>query len=190
MLVATWGASATPAGLSDTDDHMRHIIAILLQNEAGALTRVAGLFSSRGYNIESLNVAPTEDPLVSRLTLVTKGSDAVIQQIANQLLKLVDVVSVEDMTRGEHVERELLIIKLRGAPAQHAALRELVAEAGGKMLSETAECQIVELTHSEAQITAFIAAAARCGEILEVVRSGALGVKRGAQALQAAALEN
>ena len=86
---------------------MRHIIAILLQNEAGALTRVAGLFSTRGYNIESLSVAPTDDPTVSRLTLVTKGSEGVIQQIANQLNKLVDVVSIEDMTRGEHLEREL-----------------------------------------------------------------------------------
>jgi acetolactate synthase-1/3 small subunit len=169
---------------------MRHIIAILLQNEAGALTRVAGLFSSRGYNIESLNVAPTEDPSVSRLTLVTKGSDAVIQQIASQLLKLVDVVNVEDMTRGQHVERELLIIKLRVAAAEHAALHELVAKSGGKVLSESAECHIVELTHSEAQVTAFIAAAARCGEIIEVVRSGALGVTRGAQALQSAALES
>lgn len=169
---------------------MRHIIAILLQNEAGALTRVAGLFSSRGYNIESLNVAPTEDPLVSRLTLVTKGSEGVIHQIGSQLLKLVDVVSVEDMTRGEHVERELLIIKLRVAPAQHAALRELVTQAGSKVLAESAECHIVELTHSEAQITAFIAAAARCGEILEVVRSGALGVTRGAQALRAATHES
>jgi acetolactate synthase I/III small subunit len=168
---------------------MRHIIAILLQNEAGALSRVAGLFSSRGYNIESLNVAPTEDPLVSRLTLVSKGSDAVIQQIASQLLKLVDVVSVEDMTRGEHVERELLILKLRVAGAQQAALRELVAQAGGKVLAETADCHIVELTHSEAQVSAFIASAAGCGEIIEVVRSGALGVTRGAQSLQAAALE-
>ena len=85
---------------------MRHIIAVLLQNEAGALTRVAGLFSTRGYNIESLSVAPTDDPTVSRLTLVTKGSDAVIQQIANQLNKLVDVVNVEDMTLGEHLERD------------------------------------------------------------------------------------
>ena len=165
---------------------MRHIIAILLQNEAGALTRVAGLFSSRGYNIESLNVAPTQDPSVSRLTLVTKGSEAVIHQIASQLLKLVDVVSVEDMTRGEHVERELLLIKLRAAPAQQASLRELVTQAGGRVLSETAECHIVELTHSEAQINAFIAAAAHCGEILEVVRSGALGVSRGAHVLQGA----
>jgi acetolactate synthase-1/3 small subunit len=163
---------------------MRHIIAILLQNEAGALSRVAGLFSSRGYNIESLNVAATEDPSVSRLTLVTKGSEAVIQQIANQLLKLVDVVSVEDMTRGEHVERELLIIKLRVAPERQASLRELVTQAGGRVLSETAECHIVELTHSEAQVSAFIAAAGRCSEILEVVRSGALGITRGAHALQ------
>src|SRR5581483_7563775 len=96
---------------------MRHIIGILLQNESGALTRVAGLFSSRGYNIESLAVAPTDDPSVSRLTLVTSGSDAVIQQIANQLKKVVDVVSVEDMTRGAHIERELVLLKLRVEPA-------------------------------------------------------------------------
>jgi acetolactate synthase-1/3 small subunit len=89
---------------------MRHIIAILLQNEAGALTRVAGLFSTRGYNIESLSVAPTDDPTVSRLTLVTKGSEGVIQQIANQLNKLVVVVSIEYMTRGEHLERELVLL--------------------------------------------------------------------------------
>ncbi|HSC07426.1 MAG TPA: acetolactate synthase small subunit [Steroidobacteraceae bacterium] len=189
MLVATRRARTTAAGQSDTHDYMRHIIAILLQNEAGALSRVAGLFSSRGYNIESLNVAPTEDPAVSRLTLVTKGSEGVIHQIASQLLKLVDVVNVEDMTRGEHVERELLILKLRVAGAQQAGLREMVAQAGGKVLAETADCHIVELTHSEAQVSAFIASAARGGEIIEVVRSGALGVTRGAQSLQAAALE-
>src|SRR5712671_7012487 len=95
---------------------MRHIIAILLQNEAGALARVAGLFSTRGYNIESLSVAPTDDPTVSRLTLVTTGSEAVIQQIANQLNKLVDVVNVEDMTLGEHLERELVLLKLKVRP--------------------------------------------------------------------------
>src|SRR5579864_3472615 len=95
---------------------MRHIIAILLQNEPGALTRVAGLFSTRGYNIESLSVAATDDPTVSRLTLVTRGSDAVIQQIANQLNKLVDVVSVLDMTRGEHLERELVLLRLKVRP--------------------------------------------------------------------------
>ena len=105
---------------------MRHIIAILLQNEAGALTRVAGLFSTRGYNIESLSVAPTDDPTVSRLTLVTRGSDAVIQQIVNQLNKLVDVVSVLDMTRGQHLERELVLLKLRVDPRDTDTVRGLV----------------------------------------------------------------
>ena len=90
---------------------MRHIIGILLQNESGALNRVAGLFSNRGYNIESLSVAPTDDPTVSRITLVTTGSDAVIQQIVSQLNKLIDVVNVDDMTRGEHLERELVLVK-------------------------------------------------------------------------------
>src|SRR6201997_5647917 len=106
-----------PQGI-DPKAPMRHIIAILLQNEAGALSRVAGLFSTRGYNIESLNVAPTDDPTVSRLTLVTTGTDAVIQQILNQSLKLVDVVNVDDMTRDEHVERELLLLKIK-TPLSH-----------------------------------------------------------------------
>ena len=95
---------------------MRHIIAILLQNEAGALSRVAGLFSTRGYNIESLSVAPTDNEAVSRITLVTEGSDAVIQQILSQLNKLVDVVSAEDLTPGEHLERELVLLKLKVRP--------------------------------------------------------------------------
>src|SRR5437588_8727060 len=102
---------------------MRHIIAILLQNEAGALTRVAGLFSTRGYNIESLSVAPTDDPTVSRLTLGTTGSDQVIQQIASQRNKLVDVVNVLDMTRGEHPEREPVLRKLRLEPAHTDPVR-------------------------------------------------------------------
>ena len=108
---------------------MRHIIAILLQNEAGALTRVAGLFSTRNYNIESLSVAATDDPTVSRITLVTRGSDAVMQQIANQLLKLIDVVAVEDLTDGEHVERELALLKLRLAPRDTDAVRGFVVRA-------------------------------------------------------------
>ena len=108
---------------------MRRIIAILLQNEAGALTRVAGLFSTRGYNIDSLSVAATDDATVSRITLVTKGSDAVIQQIANQLHKLVDVVSVEDMTLGEHWERELVLLKLKLRPQDADAVRGHVARA-------------------------------------------------------------
>jgi acetolactate synthase-1/3 small subunit len=162
---------------------MRHIIAILLQNEAGALNRVAGLFSTRGYNIESLNVAPTDDAAVSRLTLVTEGSDAVIHQIASQLLKLVDVVSVEDMTGGEHVERELLLIKIRLRPDARDELSGFIGRAGGKILSASGDFHIIELTSGVAQIDAFVAEAERCGQLLEVVRSGALGMARGARRL-------
>jgi acetolactate synthase-1/3 small subunit len=162
---------------------MRHDIGILLQNEAGALSRVAGMFSTRGYNIESLSVAPTDDPLVSRQTLVTQGSDAVIDQINNQLLKLVDVVSVEDMTRGEHVERELLLIKIRVEATQQETLSGLVARSAGKVLSVSGDWHIVELTSGESQISGFISDAASCGEILEVVRSGVLGMARGARSL-------
>ncbi|NBR16978.1 MAG: acetolactate synthase small subunit [Gammaproteobacteria bacterium] len=126
---------------------MRHIIAINLQNEAGALTRVAGLFSTRGYNIESLSVAATDDPTVSRITLVTKGSDSVMQQIISQLNKLIDVVAVEDMTQGEHIERELVLLKLK-----------------------------VRL--EQAEIDKFITDLSKGAELLEVVRSGALGISR------------
>jgi acetolactate synthase-1/3 small subunit len=107
---------------------------VTLQNEVGALTRVAGLFSTRGYNIESLSVAPTDDPTVSRLTLVTTGNDAVIQQISNQLLKLVDVVDVEDVTREEHFERELLLIKVKAKATQVGALWSASQRAGGRVL--------------------------------------------------------
>jgi acetolactate synthase-1/3 small subunit len=158
---------------------MRHIIAILLQNEAGALARVAGLFSTRGYNIESLSVAPTDDPTVSRVTLVTTGSDAVIQQIANQLNKLIDVVRVEDLTLGEHLERELVLLKLRVLPQDTDGLRGYVVRAGGRVLDPALECFIVELTASEAEIDAFISELAARGVLLEVVRSGALGMGRG-----------
>src|SRR5690606_40033836 len=107
--------------------------------EVGALTRVTGLFSTRGYNIESLNVAPTDDPTVSRVTLVTTGTPAVIQQIVNQSLKLIDVVNVDDMTRDQHVERELLLLKLRTPPSLIPALRASVEKAGGKILSDDPE---------------------------------------------------
>jgi len=163
---------------------MRHIIAILLQNEAGALTRVAGLFSTRGYNIESLSVAPTDDPTVSRLTLVTTGSDGVIQQIANQLNKLVDVVSIEDMTRGEHLERELVLLKLKVRPDRTDAVRGYVVRTGGRVLDPALDGFVVELTASEAEVNAFIADLARNGELLEVVRSGALGIGRNARQLR------
>jgi acetolactate synthase-1/3 small subunit len=165
---------------------MRHIIAVLLQNEPGALTRVAGLFSTRGYNIESLSVAPTDDPTVSRLTLVTRGSDAVIQQIANQLNKLVDVVSVLDMTRGEHLERELVLLRLRVDPGHTDTVRGLVVRSGGRVLDPATEGFIVELTASEAEVNGFVVDLARNAELLEVVRSGALGIPRAARALRIA----
>lgn len=157
---------------------MRHLIAILLQNEAGALTRVAGLISSRGYNIESLSVAPTNDPTVSRITLVTTGSDHVIAQINAQLLKLVDVVAVEDMTSGDHLARELLLIKLQLAAAHVETLETLLRRVGGKVLSSNPSSYIVELTSTEAEIGEFIANVAAFGEIVEVVRSGVLGIAR------------
>lgn len=166
---------------------MRHIIAILLQNEAGALSRVAGLFSTRGYNIESLSVAPTDDPTVSRLTLVTTGNDAVMNQIRSQLGKLVDVVQVDDLTRGNHVERELLLIKLGFTEAQRAPLTAAIAAAGGKILSDTAQRFVVELTSSEAQVSRFMALAAQSGTVLEVVRSGALGILHDAPAASSGA---
>jgi acetolactate synthase-1/3 small subunit len=163
----------------------RHIVSILLQNEVGALTRVTSLFSTRGYNIESLNVAPTDDPTVSRLTLVTTGTEAVIQQIVNQSLKLIDVVNVDDMTSDQHVERELLLIKLRTTHSQLKNLQTLVQKAGGRVLSDAAESFTVELTDSEAQINRFIAEVGSFGEVLEVVRSGALAILRGATTLRA-----
>ncbi len=165
---------------------MRHIIAILLQNEAGALSRVAGLFSTRGYNIESLSVAATDDPTVSRLTLVTSGSDPVIQQIANQLNKLVDVVNVLDMTRGEHLERELVLLKLRLEPAH--TVRGQVVRSGGRVLDPSVEGFIVELTASEAEVSAFVESLGRQAQLLEVVRSGALGISRSVRPLRARAV--
>jgi acetolactate synthase-1/3 small subunit len=157
---------------------MRHLIAILLQNEAGALTRVTGLISTRGYNIESLSVAPTNDPTVSRITLVTIGSDHVIGQINAQLLKLVDVVAVEDLTTGDHLARELLLIKLT-IPAPHVeAVAELVRRVGGRVLAPNPSSFIVELTGPEIEIGEFIANVTAFGEIVEVVRSGVLGISR------------
>ena len=163
---------------------MRHIIAILLQNEAGALSRVAGLFSTRGYNIESLSVAPTEDSTVSRITLVTKGSEAVIQQIVSHLNKLIDVVSVEDMTLGEHLERELVLLKLKVRAGQSDAVRGYVVRTGGRVLDPAPDGFVVELTASEAVVTAFVAELAHQAQILEVARSGALGMGRSARALR------
>ena len=157
---------------------MRHLIAILLQNEAGALTRVTGLISNRGYNIESLSVAPTNDPTVSRVTLVTIGSDHVIAQINAQLLKLVDVIAVEDMTSGDHLARELLLIKLQIAAEHVEAVGMLLRRVRGRVLSANPSSYIVELTSTDTEIGEFIANVSAFGEIVEVVRSGVLGIAR------------
>jgi acetolactate synthase-1/3 small subunit len=163
---------------------MRHIIGILLQNESGALNRVAGLFSNRGYNIESLSVAPTDDPTVSRITLVTEGSDAVVLQILNQLNKLIDVVEVQDMTRGEHLERELVLLKMHVKPERKDALRGYVVRNGGRVLDPASDCFIVELAASVAEVSEFVREMSEQAELAEVVRSGALGVTRDARTLR------
>lgn len=164
---------------------MRHIISILLQNEAGALSRVAALFSTRGYNIESLSVAPTEHPEVSRLTLVTTGSDAVIDQINKQLLKLVDVVNTADMTMDDHIERELLLMKVRVNPGAEEALPRIIESAGARVLDDCPETYTVELTGANDRMDDFIARVGACSEILAVVRSGAMAIARGHNVLGA-----
>ena len=161
----------------------RHIISILLQNEAGALTRVAGLFSNRGYNIESLNVAPTDDPTVSRITLVTTGTDEVLAQIVSQSLKLVDVVNVDDLTSDVHVERELLLLKVRIDPAKQAAVEPLLQSARARTLAAEPGSMIIELVDSEARLNEFIKTMSQQVEVLEVVRSGALAILLGNQTL-------
>jgi acetolactate synthase-1/3 small subunit len=158
---------------------MRHIIGILLQNEAGALSRAAAMFASRGFNIESLSVAPTTDPAVSRLTLVTTGADQVVLQIVNQLNKLVDVVSVDDMTLGEHLERELVLVQLQPGATGIEGLRALLQECGGRLLESSPRGCIAELAGSEAEISRLIARLTDSATLLEVVRSGALAVSLG-----------
>ena len=162
---------------------MRHIISILLQNEAGALARVANLFSSRGYNIESLNVAPTHDETVSRLTLVTRGSDEVIDQISKQLGKLVDVVNIIDMTDGDHIERELALFKLQLSAEDRKALTELVGEFGARILDDHEGHFTVELIGGSGEIDRFMTRFSDRVEILTVVRSVAMAVARGAPVL-------
>jgi acetolactate synthase-1/3 small subunit len=162
---------------------MRHIIGILLQNEFGALSRVAGLFASRGYNIESLSVSVTDDPGLSRITLVTKATGAAIQQVVNQLNKLIDVIAVDDMTGEDHLERELAIVKLRLQPGQREALQGLVKQCGGRVLTEERGCLVVELAASEAEVSELVRQLASQAELLEIVRSGALAMSRQEQTL-------
>lgn len=158
---------------------MRHAISVLLQNEVGALTRMTGMFSSRGYNIETLNVAPTEDPLVSRVTLVVTGSDAAIAQLNAQLAKLIDVVNIHDMTLGEHFERELVIVKIKLATGGLARVMSLTKQFGAEILDDAQVSCTIQLTGRVKDIDAFIAEAAEIGEISAVARSGSVAVSKG-----------
>lgn len=162
---------------------MRHVLSILLQNHPGALARVSTMFASRGFNIESLSVAPTLDDRVSRLTLVTTGSDAVIGQINKQMAKLVEVVAIEDRTDIEHVERELCLLKLRVPPESAEYLRAEVENFGARIVRNELEHLILELTGTEAQIDGFMADLPRGVEVLSVVRSGPLAVSTGPHSL-------
>ncbi|MDH4381084.1 MAG: acetolactate synthase small subunit [Gammaproteobacteria bacterium] len=164
---------------------MRHTISILLENAAGSLSRVAGLFSARAYNIESLSVAPTEDPTISRLTLVTRGSPEMIEQITKQLNKLVDVIRLIDLNEGAAIERELMLIKVRAIGAeQRAELQRLADIYGGRIVDVTESSYIMEMTGDTAKLDAFIETVS-AKRVLEVVRSGALGILRGTKALRA-----
>jgi acetolactate synthase I/III small subunit len=162
---------------------MRHIISLLMENEAGALSRVAGLFSARGYNIESLSVAPTEDPTLSRMTIVTSGSDAVIEQINKQLNKLIDVAAVMDLSEGEHLERELMLVKVRGEGPACEELRRMAQGFHGRVIDESNSTCTIELTDTCAKLDEFLQAIDP-GMILETVRTGASGIGRGERILK------
>ncbi len=160
-----------------------HIISILLENETGALSRLVGLFSARGYNIESLVVAPTENDSLSRLVLTTKGSDTVIEQIVKQLNKLADIVKVIDMTHSKHIEREALLIKLDAQlPSNRDEILRLVDIFRGQIIDVSQQIYIVQLLGTKEKIAAFIQAVDE-GLIIEIVRTGPLGIQRGRKAL-------
>jgi len=162
---------------------MRHIISLLMENEAGALSRVAGLFSARGYNIESLNVAPTEDPTMSRMTIVTSGSDDVIEQINKQLNKLVDVVTVMDLTDGDHIERELMLVKVLAQGEAREELKRIADIFRGRIIDVSDKTYTIELTGAGSKLDSFLQAIDR-GLILETVRTGASGIGRGDRILK------
>ena len=161
---------------------MRHIISILLENEAGALSRVAGLFSARAYNIESLTVAPTDDPSLSRMTLVTSGTDEIVEQISKQLNKLVDVVKLLDLTEDTHIERELMLIKVNATDDAREEVKRLVDIYHARIVDVTDTKYTIEITGNGEKIDAFLESLSGM-KIHEVVRSGLLGISRGDKAL-------
>jgi len=164
---------------------MRHIISVLLENEAGALSRVVGLFSQRAYNIESLTVAPTEDSTLSRMTIVTTGDEQVIEQITKQLHKLVDVLKVSDITEGTHIEREVMLVKVRCAGATRDEVMRMAEIYRGQIVDVTPELYTVQLIGSSDKLDAFLHTLAQVSDIVEVVRSGVCGIARGDRSLHA-----
>ncbi len=161
---------------------MRRVIAVLLENEAGALSRIVGLFAQRNYNIESLNVAPTEDPTLSRVTITTVGDDRKIEQITKHLNRLIEVVKVLDLFDSEHVERELMLIKVRAEGATRDEVKRTCDVFRGQIIDVTANTYTVQLTGPSDKLEAFIRAVGKT-TILEVVRSGVSGISRGDKVL-------
>ncbi len=161
---------------------MRRIIAVLLENEPGALSRVVGLFSQRGYNIESLTVAPTEDATLSRLTLTTIGDDRTIEQITKHLNRLIDVVKLVDLTEGEHIEREIMLIKVKATGAQRAEIKRCTDIFRGQIVDVGPSVYTVQLTGTSDKLDAYLDAVGDAS-ILEVVRSGVSGISRGEKVL-------
>ena len=165
---------------------MRHLISVLLENESGALSRVVGLFSQRGYNIETLTVAPTEDPTLSRMTIVTLGDERVVEQITKQLHKLVDVLKVSDITEGSHIEREIMLVKSRAnTPDTRDEVKRLSEIFRGQIVDVTSELYTVQLVGTSDKLDAFIGTLKLATEIVEVVRSGVCGIARGERSLHA-----
>src|SRR5688500_20354373 len=162
---------------------MKHIIALLLENEPGALSRVVALFSARGYNIESLTVAPTEDASLSRMTIVTTGSDDVIEQITKHLNKLIEVVKVVDLSEGDHIERELMLVKVRAGNKEREEVKRLADICRGRIIAVGEMTYTIDLTGASCKLDAFLAALER-GAILETVRTGVAGVGRGSRILR------
>lgn len=162
---------------------MRHIISVLLENEAGALSRVVGLFSARGYNIETLTVAPTEDASLSRMTIVTTGSDDIIEQITKHLNRLVEVVKVVDLTEGAHIERELMLVKVRAVGKEREEMKRMADIFRGRIIDVTDKSYTIELTGVQEKVQAFLEALDRSA-ILETVRTGVSGIGRGERILK------
>ena len=162
---------------------MKHIIAVLIENEAGALSRVVGLFSARGYNIESLVDAPTEDPEISRMTIETTGSEDMIEQIVKHLNRLIEVIKVVEITEGSYIERELMLVKVRAVGKEREEIKRLADIFRAQIIDVTDKSYTVEVTGDQAKNDAFLNAIDRSA-ILETVRTGANGIGRGERILR------